>query len=570
MERRLAAILAIDMVGYSRLMETDESGTIARQKAHRENFIDPQIDRYTGRIVKTTGDGLLAEFPSVVDAVDCALAFQSALSDEEQNISEEQRILYRAGINLGDIVIDGEDILGDGVNVAARLEAIAPPGGLCVSDMVRQNLRGAVGESFEDIGEQSLKNIERKILVWRWPADDAGQTSPSRRSTVARKEELPPAIEVKPFEILSPDPDHLYYAEGFADDIATAVSKLDTLRVISAGIDEGASAAHYRIEGGIRVSGPRIRCNVQLLDTTDGQHLWAEKFDGLVEEIFDFQDRITDEVVAGLEVELTEGEQSKLWRRESGDRLAYEDFLKGRAAYKEYSRSGSARARAAYESALNRSPTFHSAATALARTHIEDATFGWSADRDESLREARRLLDGVFAIDPHHSWAHADLSHILMVEREFSTARLEAELAVALDPNSADAHQCLAHVLVCLELPEEALRSARRSISLNPGTPEFYLMGLAEAFFALKRYEEAFAVSEQIIVKRPAWITARVLSILALQGLGKEAEAREAVHGVLEISPNFTAGRWHRIIFYPERPDVPDLIERLVSVGLPR
>ena len=179
MERRLAAILAIDMVGYSRLMGTDESGTITRQKFHRETFIDPQIARYAGRIVKTTGDGLLVEFPSVVDAVDCTLAFQSALSDEEQHVSEEERMLYRAGINLGDIVHDGDDILGDGVNVAARLEAIAPASGLCVSDMVRQNLRGAIGESFEDMGEQSLKNIERKVRLWIWvPSGTAGSTRP--------------------------------------------------------------------------------------------------------------------------------------------------------------------------------------------------------------------------------------------------------------------------------------------------------------------------------------------------------------------------------------------------------
>ena len=181
MERRLAAILAIDMVGYSRLMGADEAGTIDRQKHHRATFIDPQITQYKGRIVKTTGDGLLAEFPSVVDAVDCALAFQTELLDEERDTPEEKRILYRAGINLGDIVIDGDDILGDGVNVAARLESIAPPAGLCVSDMVRQNLRGAVGDSFEDMGEQSLKNIDRKVRVWRWPASAEGQASLSQK-----------------------------------------------------------------------------------------------------------------------------------------------------------------------------------------------------------------------------------------------------------------------------------------------------------------------------------------------------------------------------------------------------
>ena len=261
MERRLAAILMIDMVGYSRLIAADESGTIARQKLHREAFIDPQIARYKGRIVKTMGDGLLAEFPSVVDAVDCALAFQRELMEEEHAMPEERRILYRAGINLGDIVIDGDDILGDGVNLAARLEAIAPPAGLCVSDMVRQNLRGALGTTFEDMGEQSLKNLDRKVRVWRWPAGEGQQTSAPSHATSEWEENLPPAIEVLPFETLSPDPDHGIFAEGFAEDIATAISKLDTLRVFSAGSREGtngASDARYRIEGSVRVAGKRL------------------------------------------------------------------------------------------------------------------------------------------------------------------------------------------------------------------------------------------------------------------------------------------------------------------------
>ncbi|MCG8359785.1 MAG: tetratricopeptide repeat protein, partial [Kiloniellales bacterium] len=201
--------------------------------------------------------------------------------------------------------------------------------------------------------------------------------------------------------------------------------------------------------------------------------------------------------------------------------------------------------------------------------HIEDATFGWSADRGQSLQEARRLLAGVFAIDPHHASAHMELSHVLMVEGDFPAARLEGELAVALDPNSADAHQCLAHILVCLELPEEALRSARRALSLNPGTPEFYFISMAEAFIALKRYQEALAVSEKLIAKRPAWIMARIMSALALHGVGKESEARKEIKYLLEISPRFTAGRWRRIIFYPDRPDVPDLVQQLVAVGLP-
>ena len=569
MERRLAAILAIDMVGYSRLMGTDESGTIARQKRHREAFIDPQIARYAGRIVKTTGDGLLAEFPSVVDAVDCTLAFQSALAEDERDTPEDRRILYRAGINLGDIVIDGDDILGDGVNVAARLESIAPPAGLCVSDVVRQNLRGAVGDSFGDLGEQNLKNIERKVRVWRWPAGDRAAMGSSGSVTASDAENRLPTIEVRPFETFSSEPDHRIHAEGFAEDIATALSKLDTLRVVTAGIEEGANRPRYHVKGSIRIAGARIRCNVQLIQIADGHHIWSEKFDGQVEDIFDFQDHITEQVAAALEVELSEGQQVRRWRRESGDPLAYEDFLQGRAAYKEFSRPGSARARTHYQAALDQSPSFHSAAVMLARTHIEDATYGWSADRAESLLEARRHLDRVLAIDPDHPSVHIELAHASMVEGDFPTARLEAELGVALDPNYADGLQALATILLCLDLPEEALRSSRRAISLNPGTPEFYLVPMTESFIALGRYREALATSDDILAKRPTWNMTRILNILALHGLGKEQEARDAVRSLLEVSPRFSVGRWRRIIFYPDRADIPGLVERLISAGLP-
>lgn len=569
MERRLAAILALDMVGYSRLMGSDEGGTITRQKLHRESIIDPQIASYAGRIVKTTGDGLLVEFPSVVDAVDCAQAFQSAIAEQEQDIPEEQRILYRAGINLGDIVIDGDDILGDGVNVAARLEAIARPSGLCVSDMVRQNLRGAVSDSFEDMGDQALKNIERKVRVWQWPATGNKQAGPTRGETVAHTEGSLSTIAVLPFETLSSDPDHHFYAEGFAEGVATAVAKLETLRLVPAAKEEGFESPRYHVKGNIRIAGPRIRCNIHVVDGSNGHRLWAEKFDGEVTDVFDLEDQITDQIVAALEVELTEGQQVRLWHGEAGSSRAYDHFLQGRGAYKEYSRSGNARARAAYETALQLSPNFLSAACGLARVHIEDATFGWSSDKTKSLEEARRLLDGVFAIDPDHASAHMEMSHTLMVEGDFSAARLEGELAVALDPNSADAHQALAHVLVCLQLPEDALRSARRAIALNPETPGFYLIVMAEAFIALKQYQEALAVTEKIIAERPAWIMARISKALALEGLGKQGEAKAEIQDLLQISPRFTAGRWRQIIFYPDRPDVPELIDRLASIGLP-
>ncbi len=569
MERRLAAILALDMVGYSRLMGADENGTILRQKHHRETIIDTQVDKYAGRIVKTTGDGFLAEFRSVVDAVVCAQTFQSTIAEQERDTPEGQRILYRVGINLGDIVIDGDDILGNGVNVAARLESIAAPSGICISDMVQQNLRGVIGDTFEDMGEQNLKNIERKVRVWRWPTKGTPQAGSSTSEPAAHAKNLLSTIAVVPFETLSPDPDHQFYSEGLTEGVATAIAKLDTLLLVPASGGESIERPQYQVKGNVRIAGARIRCNVHVVETTRSQRLWAEKFDGDVAEIFDLEDQLADQIGAALEVELTEGPQVRLWHREAANSAAYSHFLAGRTAYKEFSRSGHARARSAFEAAFALSPNFHSAAVLLARVHAEEAAFGWSSDRKKGFEKARRLTNGVFAIDPDHALAHMEIAHILMLEGDFSAARLEGELAVALDPNSADSHHTLAHVLVCLEMPEEALRSVRRAIALNPGRPGFYLVVMAEAFIALKQYPEALAITDKIIAERPAWIMARIWKALALEGLEKDKEAKSEIINLLQLSPGFTAQRWRQFIFFPRRPDIPDLVNRLVSIGLP-
>jgi TolB-like protein/Flp pilus assembly protein TadD len=484
-------------------------------------------------------------------------------------VEEEKRIVFRIGVNLGDIIIDGEDIHGDGVNIAARLQSIALPSGICISDLVHQNLRGAGGGSFEDIGEQNLKNIERKLRVWRWSSEGKTQAVSSANDPAPHGENLLTTIAVLPFEALSSDPDHNFHAEGLTEGVSTAIAKLDTLRLVPANGGEDIERPQYHVKGNVRIAGSRVRCNVHVAEVSSGQRLWAEKYDGDVAEIFDLEDELADQISAALEVELTEGPQVRLWHREAANSLAYRHFSTGRAAYKEYTRSGHARARSEFDAALALSSNFLSAMVSLARVHVEEAVFGWSSDREKGIKEARKLIDGVFAIDPDHALAHMEMAQVLMTEGNFSAARLEGELAVALDPNSADAHHALAHILVCLEMYEAALRSARRAIALNPGRPGFYLVVMAEAFIALKQYSEALAVTEKIIAERPTWIMARIWKALALEGLEKDKEAKSEIFDLLEISPGFTARRWRRYIYFPDRPDVPDLVSRLVSIGLP-
>ncbi|MDX1402665.1 MAG: adenylate/guanylate cyclase domain-containing protein, partial [Kiloniellales bacterium] len=327
MERRLAAVLAADMVGYSRLMAKDEAGTIARQKRHRADLIDPKIAQYGGRIVKTTGDGLLVEFASVVDAVQCSLEIQAAMPKREADQSEDRRIRYRIGINLGDIVLDGEDILGDGVNVAARLEGLADPGGVMISDGVYQNIQGKLQVSFQDLGLLSLKNMERKVRAWKW-VDAAVSDKNSLHSGPPLTQPEKPSLAVLPFDNLSNDPDQEFLADGIAEDVITELSKFKSLFVIarcSSFAFKGQAldakeishklGVRYVVEGSVRRSGNRVRITAQLIDANEDKHIWAERYDRDLEDIFSLQDEVTVAVVSAIEPQLSFSERKRALRK---------------------------------------------------------------------------------------------------------------------------------------------------------------------------------------------------------------------------------------------------------------
>jgi TolB-like protein len=321
MQRRLAAILLTDMVGYSRLIGLDEEGTIAGQKSHREEIIDPNISGHAGRIVKTTGDGVLVEFPSVVAAVQCAVEVQQAIGGSEADVPEQRRIRYRIGINLGDIVIDGEDILGDGVNVAARLEGLAKPDGICISGNVHDQLAGKMDAAFEDAGEQTVKNIARPVHVWRWKTDAAKEALPE----IALPDKQ--SIAVLPFVNMSGDPEQEYFADGMTEDIITGLSRFRSLFVIarnSAFAYKGKSpdvrvvgrelGVRYVLEGSVRRSGTRIRITGQLVDAETGNHLWAKRYDRELADIFAVQDEVTEAIVAAIAPEIDDLERERAQR----------------------------------------------------------------------------------------------------------------------------------------------------------------------------------------------------------------------------------------------------------------
>jgi adenylate cyclase len=579
MERRLAAILTADVVGYSRLIRADEEGTIAAVRALREELINPKIDKHNGRIVKLMGDGILAEFPSVVDTVYAAVEIQQAVANHNTGLPDNNRIEFRVGINLGDVVIDGDDIHGDGVNVAARLEALSEPGGICISGKVYEEVRDRTDFAFQDLGEQEVKNINRPVQVWRWSPEGSGT-----RGTVPVAE--PPVgsarIVILPFDNMSSDASNEHLADGLSEDLTTALSKIDTFdvvsrtaafalkgRQISAADTARKLGAGYAVEGSVRTSGNRVRFNAQLIDSETGGQIWAEKYDGSLDDVFGLQDAITQQIVTAIEVHLSDGDQVILWHTEADDPKAYDYFLAGRNAYKEYSREGNMRARRNYQAALQISPKFASALAGLARTYIEDATFHWATDHSASLEEARRLLGQAFAIVPDHALARAEIAHALMEEGKFQEGKLEAKRAVETDPSLADAHHVLSTLHVCLGEHEQALRRLKQCEKLNPATPEFYEVNKVEALTGLKRYKEAQSVARSILARRPEWLMVHALAAIAAQALNDNEATAAAIAQIRSQNQRFTVSRWRKQIFYPNRADVPEWCDLLVRAGLP-
>jgi adenylate cyclase len=370
-QRRLAAVLAADVAGYSRLMGIDERGTLEALKACRREVVDPAIAAHHGRIVKTTGDGLLVEFASAVDAVTCAMAVQQTMMEREGSFTPA--ITFRIGVNIGDVIIDGDDIFGDGVNIAARVESESQPGGVCLSGSAYEQVRGKTAFEFDDLGERHLKNIERPVRLYATRI--SALPTDNKKSPVDATKRLAlsgrPSIAVLPFQNMSGDPEQEYFVDGVAEDVLTTLSKIPELLVIalsSSCVFKGQTrdirdigrilGVRYVLEGSVRRAGKRVRLSAQLIDSTDGRQVWADRFDGDLDDVFQLQDRITQDIASALEVQLTFGEEMRIWRKRSGSPLVYEHFLKGRNFYINFGRNTHAQARQEFERAIAVNPGF--------------------------------------------------------------------------------------------------------------------------------------------------------------------------------------------------------------------
>jgi adenylate cyclase len=562
MERRLAAIFAADVAGYSRLIGADEEGTLARLKAHRRELIDPTIAEHQGRIVKATGDGVLAEFASPVKAVRCAIDVQHGMAERNAGVPEGQRIEFRIGLNLGDVIVEDDgDIYGDGVNVAARLENIAEPGAVYISRTVRDFVDGTPELVLEDLGERELKNIARPVQVFRIAPPQAIGAARAAAPAVPHK----PSIAVLPFTNMSGDPEQEYFSDGMTEDLITDLSKISGLFIIARNSSfayKGRSVkvqeigrdlgVRFVLEGSIRKAGNRVRITAQLIDAGSGGHLWAERFDRELTDIFATQDEVVEKIVAALAVNLTQGEAQRLRRRGTASVQAYETWLRARELLSRSTREAIAQAKAMYRRAIEIDPNFAAPHAGLSLAAISEYVSDWAADAEEALDEAERWARRALELDDQEPVSHMALGNVMLWRRNHDGALAEFGRMIALDPNFAQAL--------------EAFAIAKR---LDPHSPSIVLHFVAQANFSLGRYEAAAEHLLERIARTPATDSSRMLLAACYGHRGRADEARAAWAELMKINPGFSLAQRERVLPYKQPRDFQRIADGLAKAGLP-
>ncbi|HLH49136.1 MAG TPA: adenylate/guanylate cyclase domain-containing protein [Roseiarcus sp.] len=580
--RRLAAILAADVVGYSRLMGADEAGTLAALKHFRENLFNPAVAAHNGRVVKLIGDGTLVEFISVVDAVECAMAVQNAVAARVLPPGAPA-IQLRIGVNLGDVIIDGDDIYGDGVNVAARLEPLAEPGGVCISSIVHESVGNRIDGSFRDFGQVQVKNIDRPIAIWKWRPGEAG-AAPAKKPEREVKSAAPP-IAVLPFDNMSGDPGQDYFSDGVAEDIITDLAKIAGLIVIARNssfaykgkkfdVRDIARELNVRfvLEGSIRHAGNRVRVTAQLIDATSGAHLWAERYDRDLTDIFAVQDDLTQRIVGALKVTLSPAEKARI--ADSGapaNAAAHDRFMRARELLlgSTQNRETFEQAVATLSQAVELDPNYAQAYAGLAWAYVLDYTNQWSDESGRALDHARRYADQAVATDPREPLAYFASAMVAGRQRDFKRAVADANAALALSPNFAPARGLMASFELFAGRPLEAIAQMERNMRLDPVVSQQGLQFLGLAYLVAGKYETAALVFRQRLVLAPGSDSARSCLASALGHMGQIEEARRVWDELKAINPNYSfAGHMGRLPFERDE-DVKRIAEGLTKASLP-
>jgi adenylate cyclase len=578
-ERRLAAILAADIAGYSRLMGLDEEGTLAVLKAIRGELLDPKIAEHRGRMVKTTGDGALVEFPSAVDAVRCAVDIQRGMATRNASIPEDRRTQFRVGINVGDIIIDQGDIYGDGVNIAARVEAVAQPGGICVSDYAYQQIKGKVALDFVDMGEQRLKNISSTVRVYGVRLYESGQVV---KMSLALPDK--PSIAVLPFQNMSGDPEQEYFADGIAEDITTALSKSRWLFVIARNSSfayKGRTVdikqigrelgVRFVLEGSVRKAGSRVRITGQLIEATTGTHLWAERYDRDLTDIFTVQDEITQNVTSSIEPAMAQAERQRVSRKAPDSLDAWEVYHRGLWHFLNQTFEENQHAKGFFERAIDLDSGFAAGHAALALCSVWDGWVYASRPMDECVAAARPLAQRALALDDADSMSHFAMGFVLHMSGDITGGRSEYERAISLNPNHAWAVGALGGLYANDGRSDEAIAALSKAMRASPHDPLMWIwmLWVAASYFYAHNFQLAIDAADRLIRFRPDKSNAYRFKAAALGQLGQIEEANRALKMAIEVSPQnfeyFVRKRptWMRAVDHDLQ------IEGLKKAGLP-
>jgi adenylate cyclase len=614
--------LAADVVGYSRLMAADEAGTHARLKALRKQFIEPTISAHHGRTVKLMGDGALVEFASVVDAVQCAVEIQRAMAERETDVADDQRIRFRVGVNLGDVIIEDDDIYGDGVNIAARLEGLAEPGGIVISGTAFDHARNKAQAGFRFLGRQQVKNIPERVRAyqvlldpaavgtviedevvpaaparWRWPAMAAfavaviamtaglfgwrwlsGEPPSLANMGLPKSDEL--SIAVLPFENMSGSAEQEYFSDGISEDIITDLSKISDLLVIARNssfkfkgqsVDlrqvAGDLGVRYVLEGSVRRAGDQLRISAQLIDGSTGAHLWAERYDRPLDNVFAVQDDITRQIVQALHLELTQAERDRVMRRYTDDVQAYDDYLLARSLRADLTKERSQESRRLLEGAIARDPNFAAAYAELSWVHHQAWELGWSGVASREL--ALELAQKAVALDESLPEGHARLAWAHLWRRQYDDAIAEGRRAIAIDPNYADGYLLLSHILIYAGEAEEGVEIAIQGMPLDPDSMYHTLMHLADGQRLLGRNQEAIENFKRSFELRPDFIPGYVWLASICGNLGRQEEAEAAAAQVLLLNPEFSISGYGRKVPYRDEAVLEQFRAGLRAAGLP-
>jgi adenylate cyclase len=572
-KRKLAAILSADVEGYSRLMSEDEVATIRTLNAYKV-AMTLLIKQFRGRVVDAPGDNILAEFVSVVDAVNCAVEIQRELAEKNQELLEDKRMQFRIGVNLGDVVEEEDRIYGDGVNIAARLESICDGGGVCISGAAFEHVENKLDLEFEDLGEHEVKNIVKPLRVYRVQL----MAEPKeRRLPLPQK----PSIAVLPFTNMSNDPNQQYLADGTCENIITALSKIPDLFVIArnstftyrekavkvqqVGRELGVK---YVLEGSIQCAGNRVRIHAQLIDTKDGHHFWAERYDRNLEDIFDLQDEITLKIVIALQVKLTAGEQAHAQVKSTKNLEAWGYSVEAIKYVHRSTKEDIVKAQELFEQALILDPEYVSAMAGLTWTYLRDARFGFGDSREKALKIAEELNQRALKLDDSNPTCYSAQSQIYLLRKQFDEAIEYGEKSIILGPNYANIHAFFAQVKFSVGMWEDCIALINKAMRLHPIYPPWYLYFLGVSYARVGRFDEAIATLKDNINREPdTWIGYVGLSILYVK-LGKEKKARNLMDKIRQLNIEISLEQFRQIAIYKDTALLEDAVDALRKAGL--